>query len=110
MAGSRQEEIMVELHQRVNVNGKPWEVVELDSPPGIVQLKLVGGSMKKRLPLEKVQQALHAAGGFRQASRSPSPPSPSANGAGKWSAAGARGLRVPADQFQTLGAPNWLGA
>ena len=81
---------MVELHQHVNVNGKSWEVVELDSPPGFVRLQLVGGSMKKCLPREKVQQALHAAGGFRQASRSPSPPSPSANGAGKWSVVGRR--------------------
>jgi hypothetical protein len=39
-AVEKEEDIVVELHQHVIVNGKPWEVVELDSPPGMVQLPL----------------------------------------------------------------------
>jgi hypothetical protein len=51
----------VALHQHVIVNGKPWEVVELDSPPGMAQLQLVGGTMRKRWPRERVQHALDQA-------------------------------------------------
>ena len=60
-AVEKEEDIVVELHQHVIVNGKPWEVVELDSPPGMAQLQLVGGTMRKRWPRERVQHALDEA-------------------------------------------------
>lgn len=43
------------------VRGKEWEVMEI-AASGMVQLKLVGGTLKKKFPLEQVKEALHNGG------------------------------------------------
>lgn len=45
----------------VIVKGKEWEVMQI-SGSGMVQLKLVGGTLKKRFPIEQVKDALRNGG------------------------------------------------
>ena len=45
----------------IEVKGKEWEVMQIGAN-GMVQLKLVGGTMRKKFPLEQVKEALHNGG------------------------------------------------
>lgn len=43
------------------VKGKEWEVMQIGAN-GMVQLKLIGGTLKKKFPLEQVKDALRHGG------------------------------------------------